>query len=344
MLGLLLESPALQEEIGLSEEQKQGLREYSQSMRERQRELFRNLRPAQGGRGGRGQQGPQPFQFDPAQMEQMQQAMAALQSESQTVISKILTPQQLERLEQIRLRIIGPTAVAEEKVARSLMLAPEQFQQVQNIMAEYDLQAVNLMRQNFEAMRGQGGPGGPGAFGGPGGAQNPGNIRGGVAGPGANRGAVGGAPGGAAAAGGGGQDAGDRRAFFNSPQFREMQERMARMAEEEDQLLKRAEAAIAKALTTRQKQQFNRMLGEPFDLTKLVQGPPQGGGRRGQGRDGERPGETPQPAGPATATSAPQPAAAVAGGDAGASAAAPSSGGRTRIPPRVRGFTNDNGR
>jgi hypothetical protein len=128
-----------------------------------------------------------------------------------------------------------------------------------------------------------------------------------------------------------------------------MQERMVQMADEESELLKKAEAAIAKVLTSRQKQNFNKMLGADFDLNKLVENQGRNRGRGGEGRqgrggqEGDEDGEDPAPA---TRPGAAPPAAAEPAdpGDdepAAAPTPPPRGGSRTRIPPRVRGYSGD---
>jgi hypothetical protein len=58
---------------------------------------------------------------------------------------------------------------------------------------------------------------------------------------------------------------------------------MGQMADAQENLLKEAEKALGKVLTSRQKSSFNKMLGEEFDLTKLVENTGRGRGGRGRG-------------------------------------------------------------
>lgn len=327
MIPVLLRTPALQEEIGLSEDQKKKLEEISRQSRDRQREMFQNafgnMANAQQGR-QRGQGGERGNRFDPQQMQQMQQAMMALRAESEAAVNRILTKAQAKRLNEIRLQIIGPMAVVEEPIVQALQMTPDQYQRIQQIIAAYDEAMGQQIRNRFEGMRQTFGQGGPGGFG-PGGQQGQG-------------------PGGAAAAaggrrGGGGEEAevaqnaqgrpqqprrgGDdpedertpeqrRQDFMNSPQFQQMQTSMQQAAEEQDKLLKQTEAEIGKVLMSAQKRNFNKMLGEPYDLTLLVQnmGPGGPGGQRFGGRrgaegefgGGQAAAARPNPAGAATAT------------------------------------------
>ncbi len=295
MIPLLLRTPALQDELKLSNEQKQALAKVSDSSSEERRAAFEQMRNQMqnsrnnnanqgGGRGGRGGRGG----FDPAMMQQMQQAMTALNDKTEQQINSILSTAQRNRLEQIRLRIIGPTAVAEPEVAQKLLINDVQYQQIQAIIEQMNTQQRELMTQQFQNMRGNfprpGGQGGPGQGGAaPGQGRQPAN--GGIAG---NNNPQQGGP-----QQGGPQQGGPRgggRPDFNSPEFQAMRDRMAEMGVQQDKLLKAAESAIARVLLPKQKSSFNKMLGASFDLSVLLEptnnprfGGPQNRGPRGQG-------------------------------------------------------------
>jgi hypothetical protein len=297
-MGLLLESEPLQEELGITEVERRELETIRDNARDKMRDFFRQ------GRGGDNNQRGQRFGFDPQQVQQMQMAMAAMQEENEAAIRQVLTKEQLKRLNQIRLRILGPLGVAEEDIATAIGLLPhfpDRYEQVLAIASEMDRQIGELMRQNFETMRGQFGRGGPpgGGFpGGPPGAQG--------AGPGGrDRGQAANAPGGRGAAPGGRpqarpnqedddeeEDRADRgrgarermAAFMNSEEGRALQAQMAELSKKQDEITKQAEAAIGKLLTPAEKKKFNSFLGPEFDIMKLAQ-PPQRGDR---GRRGER--------------------------------------------------------
>ncbi len=70
--------------------------------------------------------------------------------------------------------------------------------------------------------------------------------------------------------------------------FAQMQERAKKQAEDEDKLLEQTEARIAKVLTVKQRKSFNTLLGDTFDLTKLLEGGMGAlfGGGRGPGGGG----------------------------------------------------------
>ena len=112
-----------------------------------------------------------------------------------------------------------------------------------------------------------------------------------------------------------------------------MAEFAAKQGEQQDLITTKAENAIAKVLTKRQKTMFNGLLGKEFDLKKLAEEQPGRGGpggRRGPGGDQAAPAAAPaaKPAGEA------DPAAAAA---SEADSATPKAGGRQRPQPRVRG-------
>lgn len=72
----------------------------------------------------------------------------------------------------------------------------------------------------------------------------------------------------------------------------EMQKKMEKMKTDGDQLKSSTEQLIAKVLNARQKASFNKMLGEPFDLSKLEMNIGMFGGRGGQGGPGGQGGQT----------------------------------------------------
>ena len=281
--------------------------------------------PGGGGPGGPGGGGPGGgrFQMDPAQMERIQGMMRAQQEEDQLAVQKVLTPAQLARLEQIRLQIVGPTVVAETSVAEKLGLQEEQYQQIQEIISEMDEQVAQLMQAGMEQMRtefmrqnppnaaNQGGRNGGGA---PAKAADPNADPEGD--PAANA-----------------QAANQQRGAQNNQRFQAMAEFAAKQGEQQDLITTKAENAIAKVLTKRQKTMFNGLLGKEFDLKKLAEEQPGRGGpggRRGPGGDQAAPAAAPaaKPAGEA------DPAAAAA---SEADSATPKAGGRQRPQPRVRG-------
>jgi len=196
------------------------------------------------------------------------------------------------------------TAVARPDVMSKLNLSPVKQQQILMIMEQMKAAQDQLQQTQRDQMmatfrnRGQGGPGqggpgqgGPGGFGpgqggfgrAPGQVQPPGapgQGRPGQAGPGQGGPGQGGP--GQGGPGQGGPGGFDRNQFMS---------RMQEMTEKQDAIREQAEALIAKQLTSKQKQTYNKMLGEPFDLSLLLQQPR--GRDQGRGRGGEAPGQAP---------------------------------------------------
>jgi hypothetical protein len=276
MTSLLLRSTPLQEELEVTEEQKAALEKTNDDMNNRRRDLFRQMFGQRGGQRGPGGGRPDP--------EAMRQMMAAMAAESEKVVLSVLEPEQRQRLTQIGLQIEGPLAVARPEVAKKLNISPPKQQEIQFIMNQLDMELQQLNQSRMERMAGmfRGGPGGPGGPEeqlGPGGVGGPGGARGGQ-----QRGAFAGRPDQGRGEGEEGEDG--RRGNFDREAFAE---EMREMGEEQDRILKKAEALIAKSLTAKQKQTFNKLLGEPYDIAKLAASSGFGGrGRGGRGEGGGR--------------------------------------------------------
>lgn len=308
MAGLLMQSPGLQEEIKLTDDQKKKLGEVNATADKARRELFSQMGGRRGGQqgGNRNEQGG--GQID---REAMGQAMAQIGQQTEAGFSKILDKAQKARLNQIELRIIGVTAVARPDVAQKINLSPPQVAQVQMIVEQMNAAGQEIRSQGMQQMRGMfGGPGGPGGFGGPGG---PGGVPGGAGGRrGGNAGEDGDTPKGQPAAkgdtakadnargnrrgGNPGDDQGGDRPDPNSPEAQarraEMTEAMTKMTEDSEKIEKEAEAKIAKVLTKGQRAKFNGLLGAEFDLAKITDRMNRPGGGRGGDRGNNRGGDT----------------------------------------------------
>jgi hypothetical protein len=354
LTALVLRSTALQEELGLTDDQKKQIEDINKQGDDKRNEMMRQMRDNR-------EQGKN-FDFN-----QMRDSFRTMGQASQDSALRVLTKEQKQRLNQIALQIEGPTALAKPEVGLQVNLSPGQQQQVQAIVNQFTTaleQQRQQQMQQFAAMIpggqrflngaqgggpgggrggqgggpggfGPGGPGGPGGQGGPGGfgpggpggrgfgpggqGGGPGGFGpGGPGGPGGGPGGFGGGPGGFGPGGpGGGAPNGnrfaqggqggpgrggpggqggpgggpggqggpgganqqvDRRAMFS-----QMQDRAKKQAEDEDKLLEQTEARIAKVLTVKQRKSFNTLLGDPYDLAKLLQGGGIFGGRGGPG-------------------------------------------------------------
>jgi len=239
-----------------------------------------------------------------------------LQQDTDASLKKILAKpgpgvSQFARVQQIDLQEAGPLVVSRPDVAKALNLSQSQIEQVQAIiegMKQGQDQVDQNRRQFFDSMRQSGGFGGPGG-GGPGGG-----------GPGG-----GGAPGGGGTPGGGGPGGGGRRGGNNNTNNNpnappmtdaerearrlQFQTAMEQMQNDSQSVRDKAVKQVSAVLTKKQKENFNKMLGKPFDLTLLNDGrgpdnpynPNRGGRGRGPGGGGPG-GGPPTPGGGGTPT------------------------------------------
>jgi hypothetical protein len=118
--GLLLASPALQEELRLNAEQKKKLAEVSRARAEKVNELWQKFY-AESKRGGSARS----IDFKPQE--------EALRRDAEKLFAELLDERQKTRVSQILLQIRGPLAVADPQVAGQIGLTPEQLQAVQQI-------------------------------------------------------------------------------------------------------------------------------------------------------------------------------------------------------------------
>lgn len=389
IVSFVLRYPALQEEIGLTAEQKEKLEKISTAADDRRNEMFRQMRDqmrqgggrqqggpgggfpgggpgGQGGPGGfaanrGGQGGPGGgfpggggpggpgggfpggpgggFQGGPggpgggSPFAAMGEAMRTMAQQTEAQIRRILTAKQIQRLNEIALQIEGPTAVAKPEIATKINLSPSQRTQVQMIVAQMKEALTQAQTARMESFRSQfrqgGGPGGPGGPGGQGGPGGPGAVNGGPGRTPGQPGTQGGnanarttrtanaqpaqPPQGGGQQGGGPQgDNGGRggRGGFDRDAF---MTQIQQGVEEQFKVFELAEQKIGKVLTAKQKQSFNKMLGEEFDLTKLIESRPERGGRGGRGGpqgEGQPGGEGGAPAAERTGGTGTAPAAA----------------------------------
>jgi Spy/CpxP family protein refolding chaperone len=233
---------SVQEDLGLSDKQKEQLKRLEAAMRQKGREAFTG-----GGGGGGGGEG-----FDP---QAMMTTMNALRREHDAAVSKVLDKRQRERLAQLELQREGVIAVTRKDLATKLKLTSSQNKKVKAIVDE--------MRQS----QAQSMPGPPGGGGGPpgGGGGFPGGP---PPGGGGNRGG-----GGGGGIGGGGPPPGGPP-NFDSEEFRAQ---FAKMREAQDKIRTTATEKIDEVLTKDQKASFDKMLGKPFDFSTIRPGPGPGG-------------------------------------------------------------------
>jgi hypothetical protein len=191
---MIVIAPAVQQELKLDDDQKNRIFALAREGQKKGRDLMQAAL-----RGG-GQGNPQAFLAAGAQLRQ----------ENERAVSKILKPDQKERVDQILLQVDGPLAVSRPEIGKKIGLSQSQTQKVQLTM----MQMMQAQRQMFLAAR----------FGGGGG--NGGDVM-----PEAGQLAAG-------------------RAAMNK-------------------LREDATRQLARILTAKQREAFNTLLGEPFDLAKI---------------------------------------------------------------------------
>ena len=133
MVTLLLNSPELQEEIALTEDQKTKFKELKEKTDKERRELFTQMGGQRGGQpggqpgaqnggqaGGQngGQAGGQRGGGNNIDREAMGLAMAEIGKKTTAEVSKILDKTQKDRLNQIELRILGVPAVVRPDIVK----------------------------------------------------------------------------------------------------------------------------------------------------------------------------------------------------------------------------------
>jgi len=246
--------------------------------------------PLAGALNSRGYQ-PQVFagqpQIDPAQQQQaaqfqgqqadnaaraqgrqlMREAMQQLQHESEGELARVLDRNQVKRLKEIQLQVEGPAAVIREDVAEKLEITEDQHAEIQDIVNEAKATRRQLMAKGWEMMRSLMPP--P-----PGGGNQPG--QGGLGGPGGQGGR-----------GGQNRPQFDPEAFQKLMEKPEVKAKIDEAQKEQKQHREREYAMVYKAMDSRQRSAFKKMLGKPFDVESIRGGFFRGGpGGRRNGANG----------------------------------------------------------
>jgi hypothetical protein len=188
---MIVIAPAVQQELKLDEDQKTRIFELAREGQKKARDLFQAAL-----RGG-GEGNPQALMAAGAQLRQ----------ENERAVSKILKPNQKERVDQILLQVDGPLAVSRPEIGKKIGLSQSQTQKVQLTM----MQMMQAQRQMFLAAR----------FGGN---------------------------------GGNGMPEADQLAAWRAA--------MSKLRDD-------ATRQLARILNAKQREAFNDLLGEPFDLAKI---------------------------------------------------------------------------
>jgi hypothetical protein len=167
--AMLIMTPAVQKELKLTEKQKKDLQDWSEALRKRGETMFRNqgpgqAQPPQGGEGpapGPGPGGGPPPGFNPLAMIEM---VTTLVNEGETSLAKILDKKQSARLTQISLQMEGAAALGRADVAEAMYLSDDQILSIQEILKDTQNNRMGYMLKQMVSMRGRrNGPGQPAA-------------------------------------------------------------------------------------------------------------------------------------------------------------------------------------
>ncbi len=283
--SMLVMLPPVQEELALTDEQKQQLKDWNQQMRTRGEEWGRGLREQEGG---------DPFaQQNVPITARMQQFMgfmsqvSVLLKENEAGVSRILDSDQRRRLGQISYQMEGVGALLRPEVMRAVNLSPSQQIRINQVIARSrTVQMTTWMTQmmSMSAQRDNRQPGGP--------------QQGGRVPPQA--------PGGASAkrvppATG---PAGENTPRLTDEQRAEraiaFQKQFETTRNRNDELQEQTAIEVIKVLTARQRKTFDKILGEPFDPAKVnTMGRPEGRRRQEAApREAELEEETTKPIAP----------------------------------------------
>lgn len=290
--AMMINMPAVQKELKLTEDQVKQIREWSDGLRKRGESLFR--RQAEAGNAadagnGNGNGNPAPPDVPqgqpggPPNPLAMLDMISTITREGEAGLAKILNKGQRTRLEQIALQMEGVSALARPEVAESIYLSPEQVEEIQQILAGAKTQQIGHFLRQGLAMRGRRGPdanaGGPAPFaGGDRPAPRPTEAKKADAEP---------------------EDP-EAQAKRRQAERQRRQSEFSKLREGSDQIQDAATAKILRVLARKQRERFDKLLGEPFDPAKLNGAGGFGGPPRpdGESPPDARPADAPKPAAP----------------------------------------------
>jgi hypothetical protein len=245
----LATQPAVQSELKQTDAQKQKIAKIDAQVREKRDQTRSAMGPKRDPGGG-------PLGFNPemagAGMEEMKQAIQVLQADADAAVLRELPREQRTRLDQIVLQADGPLAFERPDVLEALDLQAPQIELIQSILADGHGQ---MQQMAGPIMRGAGSVPGPG----------PG------AGPGPSAGAGPGGSGRAGARTGDGPPSPeDVKKKVASKQLQDqLKAQFEKRRKETQGVREQMMQAIGRVLTRTQRANFNKMLGEPFDLKPL---------------------------------------------------------------------------
>lgn len=129
--SMLIMLPPVQEELKLTEKQKEELVRWSKDMQKRGESFGRSMRE-QGG--DPMQQGDMPIAARIVQFTSMMSKVSEMLKENENGFSRILTPNQRKRLNQISLQMEGIGALAKPEVAEVMNLTPDQEEAISLVL------------------------------------------------------------------------------------------------------------------------------------------------------------------------------------------------------------------
>lgn len=265
----LIMMPAVQEELQVTADQERKLQDWRDRMRERGQEWGRGLR----------EQGDAPVpRADMPVAERLRQftgfmaRVGTLLQENEAGIQRILDRDQRKRLTQIALQMEGIAALAKPEVARAINLSPSQQLRIQQVLNQSrTLQMMTWIAQApmFRGPRGEG-PDRAGRE-----ADGAAPVE--SASPGATSKSTGSGASSRPAGDVPGQDAPDPDQSANpvasrtarDERMKSFQKQFATVRDRTDQIQERTVRELLKILTVRQRTNFEKLLGEPFDPGKV---------------------------------------------------------------------------
>jgi Spy/CpxP family protein refolding chaperone len=210
-----------------------------------------------GGRGNRGN--GQGRDIDPEQAERFalfQETMDQLQQTGEQSLTKILDKGQYNRLRQVQLQLAGPGVVLREDMVEKLNISDEQIEQLKGFRDEHRQTQREIGKQQREFMKAVFQKANPGGQGNNGQADDNGGNDG-NGGNGGNRGNRGNRP---------RFDPEVMKKVFESPEVKAQMEQNKAQGEKLDG---QYALAINKVLYPRQRAALKKMLGAPFDRSKM---------------------------------------------------------------------------
>ena len=127
MLGLLLEFDSLRDELKLSDSQEKKIRQMASQTDERRKTIKEEMKLKKREFKAMGLEYEKTAKVD---------AYILLHQENESALNSVLKPRQKERLEQVRLRILGPSALADPVVASKAGLGEDQRAQIEGVLAQ----------------------------------------------------------------------------------------------------------------------------------------------------------------------------------------------------------------